>query len=312
MFFNLFDEQVDTISRINQFKNDFERLNKTNFVDKKNHYQDQRAVLFYLTLRYPERYFLYKYGLLDKISLKLELNYKPSPGSDENIVQYQNLCERINAELENDQDLLALHEGRLDSKCYRDINHHILTQDFIYAAVNYLPNINSPASANGTVFGISEVNIVDLVLKKSKVNLEGKMINHSQNNKENKRVGDFGELFVLKYEIETLNNKGLKNLADKVKHVAKTKGDGLGYDILSFDDDGNKKYIEVKTTKGDEKSTFFITRNELEKSKLDQENYFLYRVYEYDESNDTAKLTIMRGDLSPLCISPELFKVNLK
>jgi hypothetical protein len=141
---------------------------------------------------------------------------------------------------------------------------------------------------------------------------KGALINHIQNDIENKRTGDAGELWAVKYEEEYLKSIGRSDLAKKVKHVAKSEGDGLGYDILSFSPNGNTKYIEVKTTKGDFHSTFYITRNELECSKLHPGKYCLYRLYHFKDSISSADLTIIKGDLSSICLMPVSFKVNLE
>jgi hypothetical protein len=117
---------------------------------------------------------------------------------------------------------------------------------------------------------------------------------------------------VVRYEEEYLKSIGRSDLAKKVKHVAKSEGDGLGYDILSFTEDGEEKYIEVKTTKGDFYSTFYITRNELEWSKLHPSKYYLYRLFNFKDSLSTADLTIIKGDLSSICLMPLSFKVNLE
>ena len=64
----------------------------------------------------------------------------------------------------------------------------------------------------------------------------------------NTALGCAGEEFVLNFEHFRLHNLGQKVLADKIEYVAKTKGDGLGYDVLSFDPSGRERFIEVKTT----------------------------------------------------------------
>jgi hypothetical protein len=120
-----------------------------------------------------------------------------------------------------------------------------------------------------------------------------------------------GELWALKYEKEKFRESGQYNLIDKIKHTAKDEGDGTGYDIQSFDGNGQKIYIEVKTTKGGKNSTFYITRTELERSKIEKENFYLYRLYNYNEDNDTADILIIKGDLTTLCEFPTAYKINL-
>ena len=94
--------------------------------------------------------------------------------------------------------------------------------------------------------------------------------------------------------------------------VSRDKGDGLGFDILSYDAEGNEMYIEVKTTLGTEDSSFFISANELEKSKLYAENYYLYRVYEFDMKNVQGKYSVRKGSLEDLCLVPQTYRVDLK
>jgi hypothetical protein len=96
--------------------------------------------------------------------------------------------------------------------------------------------------------------------------------------KNSKRTGDRGELIVLALEKRRLIDAGKPELAADVDHVA-DREDGLGYDILSFEEDGTERPIEVKaTTAPNLQSGFYISANELEKSsKLP--NYHLYIVF---------------------------------
>src|SRR5262249_55627249 len=101
-----------------------------------------------------------------------------------------------------------------------------------------------------------------------------------------KRIGRAGELLVLDYEIEGLLNAGKPELAEKLRHVAEVEGDGAGYDIESYDSDGTRKYIEVKTTTGNQSGEFYITANELQFSRQHSNEFYLYRVYHYDEQSN--------------------------
>ncbi|MES3011743.1 MAG: DUF3883 domain-containing protein [Pseudomonadota bacterium] len=65
---------------------------------------------------------------------------------------------------------------------------------------------------------------------------------------QNRSLGLAGEEFIVQFEHWRLNQLGQARLADKVDHVSQSKGDGLGYDVLSFDADGKERFIEVKTT----------------------------------------------------------------
>ena len=96
--------------------------------------------------------------------------------------------------------------------------------------------------------------------------------------KNSKRTGDRGELIVLALEKQRLIAAGKAELAAHIDHLA-DREDGLGYDILSFDDDGTERPIEVKATTAPNLQTgFFISANELEKS-AELPNYHLYIVF---------------------------------
>ena len=311
MFIILYDEAFDILERVENFRSDFKDLNTTSF-DDLNDYQDHRAVLVYLTLYYPERYFFYKFQMFKDFAEKVEFTYRPIGGRTENIGQFHNLCELIRYEIEQDQELLNLHENRLDSECFRDKDHNVLTQDFIYAVVRHLEQLGIRQKPEPETTISDEIQSSDLKSNGETVDFTPRVINHIKNNIENKRIGDLGERWVFKKEKEYLKDNGKLKLADKVKHVAKDQGDGLGFDILSFDLDGNEKYIEVKTTKGNLKSVFYVTRNELERSKIEKEKYFLYRVYDYNENTETAKILKIQGELTSFCDIPTNYKVNLE
>ena len=107
-----------------------------------------------------------------------------------------------------------------------------------------------------------------------------------------------GELFILRSEFDFLKLNGKDDLANKIQHISVEIGDGLGYDILSYDLFGKEKKIEVKTTRSDISRPFYLTRNELEVSSKNPENYYLYRLFDFDSNLNKGKYYIITGDLS--------------
>lgn len=307
----LFDEDFDILERIELFRSDFKTLNGLNFTNL-NDYQDHRAVIVYLVLKYPERYFFYKQRMFKEFSRKIDYSYNPIAGRIENIGQFQSLCNLLRHELSKDQELLKLHKNRIADNCYYDENLNILTQDFMYAVVRHLKTsgILEIKEVKETV--PTKINSAEIEVVETEIDFTPRTVNYIQNNIENKRIGDLGELWAINFEKKKLLKADKPKLAEKVKHVAKDKGDGLGYDILSFDIDGKEIYIEVKTTKGNANSTLFITRNELERSKKERQSFYLYRVFNYNEETDNAELLIIKGDLTYFCEVPWTYKVNIK
>lgn len=98
---------------------------------------------------------------------------------------------------------------------------------------------------------------------------------------QNRSLGAAGEDFAIRYERWRLIASGKGALALQVEHVSKTRGDGLGFDILSFNLDGTERFIEVKTTTFGRDTPFFLTETELARSKLEGEHYRLYRLFEF-------------------------------
>jgi hypothetical protein len=111
----------------------------------------------------------------------------------------------------------------------------------------------------------------------------------------NRSLGEAGELFVLAYEKFRLHAAGMKKLGDRVEHVSSTKGDGLGFDIASFDLDGYQRFIEVKTTTFGKETPFYVTRNEVEFAAAHAKQFHLYRLFEFRQGPRMFDLT---GDIA--------------
>jgi hypothetical protein len=105
-------------------------------------------------------------------------------------------------------------------------------------------------------------------------------IDYERDNKKMKLLGDRGEDIVKDFEIDRLKKAGKNKLAKKVERVS-LKSDSYGYDILSFNEDGTERHIEVKATQSKVGTVnFFLTANELRTAKEEGEEYYLYIVYE--------------------------------
>jgi len=114
----------------------------------------------------------------------------------------------------------------------------------------------------------------------------------------NSALGIAGEKLVLKYEHERLRRAGKKELAERIEHVSEEKGDYLGYDILSFEENGKERLIEVKTTQFGQMTPFFVSRNEVEKSIELSEYYQVYRIFSFERN---TKLFTLEGAIGGSC-----------
>jgi len=101
---------------------------------------------------------------------------------------------------------------------------------------------------------------------------------YGKQQKQRTRIGNRGEAIVIDMEKKRLIEKGRTDLANAIKHISQ-KSDREGYDILSYDEDGTPRHIEVKaTTASNLDRGFYISNNELEKSK-NLPNYYIYIVF---------------------------------
>lgn len=111
----------------------------------------------------------------------------------------------------------------------------------------------------------------------------------------NRKLGRAGEEFVVSRERWYLRSQGRADLAEKVEWVSDTRGDGLGYDILSFDPAmGTEIYIEVKTTNCGHDFPFYASQGEVDASAELGSRYRLYRVFNFSTE---PQFYIVAGDL---------------
>ncbi|HSW35922.1 MAG TPA: DUF3883 domain-containing protein [Candidatus Limnocylindrales bacterium] len=97
----------------------------------------------------------------------------------------------------------------------------------------------------------------------------------------NHSLGLAGEEFVIKFEQARLVKARQERLASKIEHISRSKGDSAGYDILSFEESGQERLIEVKTTAYGSLTPFYVTRNEVELSANADHGYYLYRTFNF-------------------------------
>jgi len=306
-----FDESKNIEDRWTDFHSKTESLNRRFFVngaDKKS-YQDHRAFMVYLALRFPEKYFLFKYRMFKEFVEKVNFPYKPIMGRIENLSVYSNLCEMLRDEIVKDEELLELHKQRLNEDHYFETSYNILTQDIIYSTVTHfdrVKNLETEKSASERLIKVNK----PLIPKPDKSTHNSKVtkIDYSERQRINKRLGNFGEQLVFRYEQEKLKKYGSTK---EPEYVALTD-DGKGFDILSYDERDEEINIEVKTTTQSCGTAFFITAGELKRSIEVKGKYRLYRVYDYSEENDTGKFRERKGSLESLCTEPILYKTSVE
>lgn len=97
----------------------------------------------------------------------------------------------------------------------------------------------------------------------------------------NSSLGAAGEAFVLNFERARLIAAGRERLAAQVEQVSSTRGDHLGFDILSYEADSRERLIEVKTTAFGPFTPFFVSANQVTRSQELRERYHVYRLFRF-------------------------------
>ena len=130
MFIDLFDESKDIYERIDFFKTQSSVLLEKYGNGAGQHYQYENAISTYLWLRFPDKYYIYKFGEIKTVSEELHSDYKFKKGAyADNIRNFYRFYDEIDEELKQDEELVNLFRGQLTDTCYPDPELRTLTFD---------------------------------------------------------------------------------------------------------------------------------------------------------------------------------------
>ncbi len=133
MFKKLFDETQNIWTRINSFKKQSQVLLKTYAPKAKQHYQDENSISIYLWLKYPEKYYIYKFSEIKIVARKLQSDLSFKKGRyEENFHNFMRLYNAIREYLLSDDKLKELLKSQLTDDCNPDDTLSIMTTDVSY------------------------------------------------------------------------------------------------------------------------------------------------------------------------------------
>lgn len=146
MFIALFDESNDVFERIDAFKTQSSLLLEKYGKRGDQHFQNENAISTYLWLRYPDKYYIYKYGEVKKVASELGSDYKFKKGAyAENIRNFLKLYDEISLALKKDAELVKLFHSQLTYTCYPDSELKTLTIDVGFYISRYYTKKIEPA-----------------------------------------------------------------------------------------------------------------------------------------------------------------------
>ena len=331
LFYELFegvspdDSKEDLLHKISSFRKQIRSFVKTYQPDKHNDYQDLHAVSVYLNHRYPDRFYMYRTSEFTEFNALIGNEYPYVWGADSNYLAYLDMCDDLNAilrqEMETDEGFRLTVQHAIcsaeEERYYNDPKYRILTQDFIYSVTTYYKRDMTGQYAKqlepkNLTSEVEYLSVNEIIVRKKNsaaapIEKSATKADYALRQKENKTLGDAGEEWVFEHEKKMLRAAGRNDLAEMVKWVAQ-KSDSDGYDILSFDEDGNELYIEVKTTNGGPNTPFYLSATELAVNNMNLEKYRLYRLYDFHKG---PKLRIITGDLNQLQPKPTNYVVYI-
>ena len=290
MFRALFDESVDLAARVDAFQAAAENM-RAKYDDGtwRNHYQNTNAISTYLWLRYPDKYYIYKYELFKAAATELTADYMPKRnGSVDSLIGGFKMYDEICKVVASDESLKEMIQKALTPSCYPDPEMRTATIDVgFYLARFYLEERKSEQeeaewfpkdySPNLTVDDWVEL------LEDSSVFTQGSL-------QIMKRMKDYGgaatckQLSVKYGENPNFYNGGSWSLAQRI--AKKT-----GCPVMTKDTDNSKwwpiLYRGRKSDKATDGAYIWKLRDELSEA-LDKVNLDDVELYAKDEETESA------------------------
>lgn len=127
-------------------------------------------------------------------------------------------------------------------------------------------------------------------------------------------IGTLGEQLIFEELKLRLISTIYQPLIEEFKHVSIEHGDGLGYDILAYNESAEKIYVEVKTTTAKYPAASF-SKNEISFATQFDENYVLFLVHNLNTDYNSFEYIEIHGFSNvkeQLSFQPTNYKLRLK
>ncbi len=96
-------------------------------------FQDTNAISIYLWLKYPDKYYIYKYPVVKTVAYKLKSSYKPEKSHNpKNFIEGFSFYDEIHEVLIDDPEMRNLLQSVLTPECYEDKDLRTMTIDVGY------------------------------------------------------------------------------------------------------------------------------------------------------------------------------------
>ena len=150
MFTILFDETKDLAERIAYFIETSDN-NLTKYFDNKyaSHFQNLNSISTYLWLRFPDKYYIYRYSEYKRLLEILKSTAIAETGNNpENLLRAYQVYGEVNTRLLSDTECKSLLNACLDDSYYADPNLNTMTVDFVFFLRDYFKSLDSTTLTN--------------------------------------------------------------------------------------------------------------------------------------------------------------------
>ena len=147
-FISLFDETKDLTERVAAFYAFAEDRKANHNSGWKNHYQNANAISTYLWLKYPDKYYIYKYSEYRSVARELSSDYVPKKSSSpDSLVDGYKMYDEIRDVLIQDDELKTMLQNALTDSCYEDPEYRTMTIDVGFFVSRYYSELSTGGPA---------------------------------------------------------------------------------------------------------------------------------------------------------------------
>lgn len=284
MFINLYDESRNLAERIDEFQSKAEEMRiKYDDGTWRQHYQGENAITTYLWLKYPDKYYIYKYSEVRSFSKTIESDFVPKKGgSIFNVEGGIRLYDEVRDVIKADPQLDQMLQGALKDTCYPDPEKVTMTIDVGFFVSRFYAQSQKEAKINWFPDDYSP----NLTVEDWKKLLNDKTVFTDNSLQIMKRFLDYGgqatcTQLSLKYgESKNFYNAGSSALAKRVHEKTNCP-------LLTRDNENARYwtvlYLGHSADKEIDRSYIWKLRDEL-KEALEQTNLSEVELYAKDES----------------------------
>ena len=265
-------------AKLNDFKTGMNDLFRDLHLPGSGSHVDDQATLFFLTCKFPDRFCFYKPADFEKAYALAGLDFLVANSSKfDKLCMYLILWHCMRYEIDRNPELEAMAQSKVNDEEYPDPCFTMLAQEILHA-------LNYPAVAED----IQE----QLRLQPRQIALPNHL-RQATNGLPVLSLLPSGHMsryepshnvpvkLVCKIEQDAIDRLGLGKVATPYSIF---HGPEHGFDVLSYDSDGQEKYVLVKVTKADFPQTIELSQNETERLSKSPNRCSLYLIYQYDEN----------------------------